>query len=193
MTASSGAKMFISILWMMSWYCATTCNPVKKTKQNQKKHFLSSATMEVKKRVGGACLVHRRLLELQGGVDVLLRWRRRRRRWRVVAEEVIRRRLASFDDEHALGRERGEHRQGVHVRRDPAGGAHAALSVARGTTSSTKCARVREKAVHTNQVLFVNGGWHIDCGVKSESRWIWSKIYNERNAGGEEKFHPETP
>lgn len=37
----------------------------------------------------------------------------------VVAEQVIGRRLAGLDDEDALGRQRGEHRQRVHVRRDP--------------------------------------------------------------------------
>lgn len=37
----------------------------------------------------------------------------------VVAEQVIGRRLAGLDDEDALGRQRGEHRQRVHVHWDP--------------------------------------------------------------------------
>lgn len=37
----------------------------------------------------------------------------------VVAEQVIGGRLPGFDDEDALGRQRGEHGQGVHVTWDP--------------------------------------------------------------------------
>lgn len=65
--------------------------------------------------VWGAGLAHRGLLRFGrlrlGGVPALQA---------LVAEQVIRRRLASFDDEHALGRQRGEHGQRVHVYWDPA-------------------------------------------------------------------------
>ena len=37
----------------------------------------------------------------------------------LATEEVIRRRLSGFDDEDALGGQRGEDRHGVHVYRDP--------------------------------------------------------------------------
>lgn len=62
---------------------------------------------------GEGVLGHRGLLRF-GGLRV-----RRVAPLQALVEEVIGRRLAGFDDEDALGRQRGEHGQGVHVHRDP--------------------------------------------------------------------------
>lgn len=64
--------------------------------------------------VWGAGLGHRGLLCFGG-----LRLRSVAALQALVAEQVIRRRLPGFDDEDALGRQRGEHGQRVHVNRDP--------------------------------------------------------------------------
>lgn len=62
----------------------------------------------------GAGLGHRGLLSFGG-----LRLRSVATLQALVAEQVIGRRLPGFDDEDALGRQRGEHGQRVHVSWDP--------------------------------------------------------------------------